>query len=333
MYRNPLLDNVKFIMIFFVVLGHFIEPFYKTNDLLRTVWMFIYTFHMPVFVFVSGMVVKTAVSDQKFRKDLISILIPFIAFTFMYELYNYQVTGEISNYSKKLQPYWILWFLPSLFIWKVSIGYMAKFRFPIILSIAISLGAGYFNSIGYFLGISRTIYFFPFFIMGYYSSSKSLFFLDKLKKVNFVIYLSILIIVLGLVVYFKNESHQWLLGSFSYKRLSSSGIEAAIIRLTLYLVSISCIISILGLTPTVKTVFSNWGQNSLYVYVWHGFIIKILINVGFISALGNTNTVVIVICMSIIAVLTTCLLSLGFVRNVTDRFILKPISKALLKSD
>ena len=54
MVRNPLIDNVKFIMIFFVVLGHLIEPLLSHNSTLSILFKIIYSFHMPVFIIISG---------------------------------------------------------------------------------------------------------------------------------------------------------------------------------------------------------------------------------------------------------------------------------------
>ena len=56
--RNYLLDNLKVVLIFFVVFGHVIEYYIKDNSVLRTIYIFIYIFHMPLFVFVSGYLSK-----------------------------------------------------------------------------------------------------------------------------------------------------------------------------------------------------------------------------------------------------------------------------------
>ena len=45
-------DNVKTLLIFFVVLGHLLIPVFKDSRVLSYVYYFIYFFHMPAFVFV-----------------------------------------------------------------------------------------------------------------------------------------------------------------------------------------------------------------------------------------------------------------------------------------
>ena len=50
--RDYRFDNIKCIMIFFVVLGHFLELF--SGNISKAIYIFIYTFHMPVFIFITG---------------------------------------------------------------------------------------------------------------------------------------------------------------------------------------------------------------------------------------------------------------------------------------
>ncbi|MGV3000794.1 acyltransferase family protein [Vibrio sp. E150_018] len=331
MPRNPVFDNAKFLMIFCVVFGHLIEPFIYSREIIKVIWMFIYTFHMPIFVFLAGIFAKEQPSSSDRRKDLINLWIPLIVFTLLFEIYNYATTGQVSNYTKGVMPFWILWFLSSLIIWKVALPYFTNFKFPIALSIIISLGAGYFDSINYFLGISRTIYFFPFFLMGFYS--KDLW--SKFQSIGdkkYIVYILSLIGVLILVFYFKEQNHRWLWGSFSYKKLGESGLAPLLIRLFMYSLSMVCIISILGLIPSIKTTISQWGQNSLYVYLWHGFIVKLSITFGVIEMLSIERSLVIVTVMGTIALISTCILSTNAVKIITDKLLLAPATRLLFKS-
>ena len=52
--RIPLWDNLKFYLILLVVIGHFAEAGGETH-LFKSVFLFIYAFHMPAFFFVSGL--------------------------------------------------------------------------------------------------------------------------------------------------------------------------------------------------------------------------------------------------------------------------------------
>ena len=63
--NNYFIDNLKVILIFLVVFGHLIERYIDTNSTLLGVYMFIYTFHMPLFIFVSGFLSKKHLQEQK----------------------------------------------------------------------------------------------------------------------------------------------------------------------------------------------------------------------------------------------------------------------------
>ena len=48
-------DNIKFVMIVLVVAGHFADTLVAHSGVMKSFYLFIYAFHMPVFLFISGM--------------------------------------------------------------------------------------------------------------------------------------------------------------------------------------------------------------------------------------------------------------------------------------
>ena len=272
MKRNFLLDNSKLIMIFFVVFGHMIEPLVNHSTLVdqsiifEIIYKTIYTFHMPVFIFIAGLLTRQTSIENNEGKLIKSILIPFIAFTLLFELPQIIVLGTPSNYTKTLAPYWILWFLSSLFLWKISAPFFMKLRYPILLSIAISLVSGYFESIGSFLGLSRTLYFLPFFLIGYkltpdYLSSSILF------KIPKIIPITILLLVFIFFYFLSDISYVWLYGSLSYSKLGISDWYAPFIRLGFLTLSFISSAAIVLLIPNKSTFYTNRGSKSLYIYI------------------------------------------------------------------
>lgn len=55
--RVDCLDQLKGFGIILVVIGHFIEP-YRTVPIVNSIFIGIYTFHMPLFCLMSGIVAK-----------------------------------------------------------------------------------------------------------------------------------------------------------------------------------------------------------------------------------------------------------------------------------
>ena len=333
MERYPLIDNARFILIFFVVFGHMIEPIISTDSVIKTIYLSIYSFHIPAFIVLSGMLSKCDIKQEEILKIVKSILLPFIIFTLFYELFNYRTTGAISSYSKNIQPYWLLWFLYSLFIWKLLLPFVLRFRFPLIISLFIAIGAGYFKSIGYFLGLSRTLYFFPFFIIGYKFTSKAL--MEMKSKYNSPLYLLIFsgVIVFNITLFsiFSDMQHQWLYGSYSYSRLGAEGVTAGGTRLLLFFVSLSTVFSILMLIPNRRSKILSKGKNSLQVYVWHGFFIKFT-GAAIISAVGNYPVSISMPVLFCTSALLTLILSHDFIAEKTQRLIISPAQSLILNN-
>lgn len=323
MIRNAALDNTKILMVFLVVFGHLIEPFISENPLIKTIYLSIYSVHMPMFVLISGMLTKCDISKNGTRKIVTTILVPFVSFTVLYELIEFLGKGNLSNYTLNLSPYWILWFLYSLFLWKILLPIFTKIRYPIMLSVAIALLAGYIDSIGYFLGISRTLYYFPFFLIGHILTAKNYnnIYLIKLPT---IILIGILVINPVIFWFFKEMPHQWLYGSFSYSRLESQGLLAATIRFGIYAISTISIVAIIQLMTTKELFISKKGEKTLFVYVWHGFFVKLFGYIGLFSFLGQHPSYAILSNLFLLALLLTFVLSTNFVSKNTYHFVLNP---------
>lgn len=52
--RNTFADSIKFFLMFLVVYGHLMQEHIEGNSVNATIYCFIYTFHMPLFLLLSG---------------------------------------------------------------------------------------------------------------------------------------------------------------------------------------------------------------------------------------------------------------------------------------
>lgn len=111
-------------------------------------------------------------------------------------------------------PYWILWFLFALIFWETISSYLNNTYKTIILTIALSLLAGMNNNVGYYLSISRIIYFLPFFIMGYCFDDK---YISILKSRHLQIILAVLMIICICLVQFKIDIIKFVLSSLIFQ--------------------------------------------------------------------------------------------------------------------
>ena len=331
MGRTPFFDNAKFILVFLVVFGHLIEPLIENSPIIKIVYLSIYSFHIPAFVIISGMLSRSDGSSDAVAKAVRNILIPFIAFTIAYEVFNYITTGSISNYTKNVQPYWMLWFLYSLFLWKLLLPSILKFKYPIAMTLLIAISAGYIGSIGYDFGVSRTLYFLPFFVIGHkitpdtFMSVRSKYCSRSLK----VAMVGFVVLNIALFSYYNGMTHQWLYGSFSYSHLGIGDISAGLIRFGLMLISLLTAFAVLLLIPVGSSKILSQGKNSLYVYAWHGFFIKAFIILGVPMLLTSYSVVTCLSFLFVFSVVLTLTLSQEFIANKTKQLVLNPLHRIL----
>src|SRR5690625_7357700 len=109
MEREAYFDNAKLLLIFLVVFGHMIQPFIDGSRPLNTLYMWIYTFHMPAFIFLSGFFAKGSKGFKDIIKLAQKLLIPYFIFQLIYTGYYYLI-GESNWQASLFYPHWSLWF-------------------------------------------------------------------------------------------------------------------------------------------------------------------------------------------------------------------------------
>ncbi|MBP5384139.1 MAG: acyltransferase family protein [Lachnospiraceae bacterium] len=129
--RLTYFDTVKGIGIFLVLLGHFQgEWFFSLSPYVSPLCTWIFSFHMPLFFIVSGMLIHYRRDTEKDLKDLTSrrfysIMIPYFWFSLIYLLIvlyalirgsvTVHVLFEQIWYVLSMYGMNVLWFLPALF--------------------------------------------------------------------------------------------------------------------------------------------------------------------------------------------------------------------------
>jgi len=322
--RIHAIDNAKFLMVFLVIFGHLIEPLIGNSTTLKAIYLSIYSFHMPVFALLAGMTSPVLASMSGWRKTVRAILVPFLLFSLLYEFFHFFTDGVMSSYARNLQPYWIMWFLYSLFIWRLILPIVLKVRFPITLLLCCAIGTGYIDSIGLLPGISRTIYFMPFFLLGYRLAP--VFFESAFVKVVPRL-LSVCVLLLNLMFFWwlSDLSPQWLYGSSSYVSMGRDGYVAGIARAGLYAISFVTSISVLTLMPRTQKAFTGLGSNSLPIYLWHGFIVKALVAAGVVAWMGAGGLYFQLLAFAALALLVAVGFGSRPVVGFTDRLLLKSV--------
>lgn len=272
MERNAFFDNAKLVLIFLVVFGHMIQPFTDASHELNTLYMWIYTFHMPAFIFLSGFFAKGSGNKDYIVKLAKKLLLPYIIFQVLYTGYYFFI-GKDGWQTGIFYPHWSLWFLFSLFSWHMLLFWFKKMPavLSVVISIQIGLIVGYFGEIGHTFSLSRTFVFFPFFLIGYWLKKEHVM---MLKRKSAKIVSVIVMLVVAAAIYFAPEFNSgWLLASKSYGDLGMPGF-GGLARALVYLTSASMAMSVLAWIPRSKNKLTIYGSRTLYVYLLHGFFIQ-----------------------------------------------------------
>ncbi|MEH7525622.1 acyltransferase family protein [Bacillus sp. JJ1503] len=273
--REYYFDNAKFILISLVVFGHFLQSFIEDNEAIYTLYKVIYTFHMPAFILISGYFAKGFNKKGYISKISRKLILPYIIFQVIYSVFYFFLYKESSFQVDPLKPHWSLWFLISLFSWNIMLRAFTKYKALYSLAAAFIIGliVGYADWITNYLSLSRTFVFFPLFLIGYYLNREH-FSLLQSAKIK-IVSLSVLVIVFTGFYFFPSLNHEWLLGSKPYIEMGAASIGALFTRLGFYVLSLIMVFSFFSLVPKQHYPFTKLGRNTLYVYLLHGFFIRI----------------------------------------------------------
>lgn len=273
MKRYAYFDNAKLLLIFLVVFGHMIQPF--TNDVpgVNTIYTWIYTFHMPAFIFLAGFFAKGSGNKAYILKLAKKLLIPYIIFQVIYTGYYFLIGKDGWLVDSIFYPHWSLWFLFSLFCWHMLLIFFKKLPpiVGILLAVQIGLLVGYFGHIGHSFSLSRTFVFFPYFLLGYWVSLRQL---SWIKRKTVKITSLMIMVMVAIAIHFAPDINAgWLLASKSYSDLGLPE-YGGFARFFIYLTSTMMMVSILAWVPRRQFKFTYLGERTLYVYLLHGFIIQ-----------------------------------------------------------
>ncbi|MGZ0085517.1 acyltransferase family protein [Caldibacillus thermoamylovorans] len=274
--RDYYFDNAKCALMLLVVFGHFLRPYIDGVLWVHSLYTWIFFFHMPAFIFISGYFAKRFHEQGYLPKIMKKLLFPYLLFQFLYSIYYFFLYDQSSLELDVLTPHWSLWFLLSLFSWNVLLLWFGRLPKWAALPAALLLGlAGGMMEAEKWLSLSRTLTFFPFFLLGFFTQ-KSL--IERLFAVPVrLVSLAVLVGMFLLIHFgFPDLPQDWLYGSKSYDTLGVSEPTGIMNRLVIYAASLVMMFSFLALIPSQRFSFSVLGARTFYIYILHGFILKYL---------------------------------------------------------
>ena len=165
---------------FVVVLGHMLEAY---NYNYYNIYLFIYSFHMPLFIFISGYLAK----HINIRK-IMNFLLLYLIFQPLFYLFNNIITKSTFTEIDYIVPFYHLWYLVSMMSWYLFVFVVLQFKsirtkkaVIILLSFVISYLSRFFTAdlvqlanefnpeiYSYSYSFQRTLTFAPYFLLGFF---------------------------------------------------------------------------------------------------------------------------------------------------------------------
>ncbi|MBR3076017.1 MAG: acyltransferase family protein [Bacteroidales bacterium] len=172
--RNPFWDVAKGIAVLLVLFGHSIQSgsgacYTQTNAFFdNPFYLFIYSFHMPLFMLISGYLFASSLKKYTFKtifaKRSQSLLIPILVFGSVWFLWVCRGKYTLLNYLDTLSH--TLWFLQAVFISSVItalIWRLSPLQFRWWIAILVSLSGLFFPDYGELAGVK---FLYPCFLVG-----------------------------------------------------------------------------------------------------------------------------------------------------------------------
>lgn len=271
--RDYSLDNVRFILIFSVVFAHLLEvcaPF-SGNWL---IYKFIYTFHMPAFIFLFGYNAKYSPKKIIYRWCL-----PYVIFQCVYILFSNFILNTNTDF-QFTTPYWILWYILACIYYQLLLPLFdtpdnRKQFVTILCAFVISLLIGYEESVGQYMSLLRFFVFQPWFLLGYYCKKNNL--LEKLslqpKRRFFVLLVSETIIVI-LFLFIAIIPSGLLYGSYSYSSCEGTLWMRGMVSIMSFAVILFLCVGMRPYLSRKLALITNIGQNTWPIFLLHGFVVK-----------------------------------------------------------
>jgi|GEM_PF-3419257 len=278
--RESWYDNIRAILLFLVVTGHFAIPLANHSRFLWFWRQYITLFHMPAFLIITGVLAKRKIKEGNYFSMIESFLIPYLICDFiMFIIFTLVGASKVSGLEQTWffnpgQAYYSFWFIIAVFFYYIVTTLIKDFKFQLPVIIAFVLLSGFGVKIR-FLELSKIIPFYIFFYIGYRIDGYKM---RKILSNNIIRVLSVMTLLLALIYTWKNIG-AWDNSLFSmeaqYNVLGYNGVSAVLYRVIAISISIILSFAFFAITPITKTAFSVIGKYSLYPYCIQTFLMPI----------------------------------------------------------
>ncbi|WP_408995694.1 acyltransferase family protein, partial [Streptomyces ipomoeae] len=272
--RDPYFDNVKYLTIVLVACGHAWEPLTYGSRTADAAYLTVYAFHMPAFALISGYFSRSFdMAPGRLKRLLTGVVLPYVVFETAYTLFYRWAQDDWDYPLSLLDPWYLMWFLVALFIWRLTTPLWQMLRHPVPVALALATLAAVSPDLGGDVSIQRVLGFLPFFVLGLTLRAEHF---ERLRTRR--VRLCALPVALGAFVaaYWVAP---WFDAGWFYHRGSVTGQGAPrwaglLTTPALFCLALLLTACFLAWVPRRRLWFTTLGAGTMYGYLLHGFVIK-----------------------------------------------------------
>ncbi|MGZ4448666.1 MAG: acyltransferase family protein [Nocardioides sp.] len=270
--RDPWFDNAKMALVTLVVVGHSWTMFPDDNRFDNQLYDFLYTWHVPAFVFVTGYLSRSFAWTRPRLWSLVrTVVVPYVLFEAALAFFRLYVGGERLE-DLFADPHWPMWYLSALFFWRLVTPVFLRLPWALPVAVGISLVAG--MRAGDTLDMARILGLLPFFVAGLTATPERLELLRGRRSLTVAAALTLVALLVGARWIDTWASTEWLYYRSEYRQLDHSDLHAMLVRAGVLALGALGAWAFLTLVPRRGGWFARMGSATLVVYLFHGFVVK-----------------------------------------------------------
>jgi fucose 4-O-acetylase-like acetyltransferase len=273
--RDAFFDNAKYLAIVLVAMGHSWELFKGDSRTAQTLYLFVYAFHMPAFVIISGYFSRNFdLRSDRVKRLITGVVVPYIVFETAYSLFDATVGDAPGHPVSLMDPWYLTWFLAALFIWRLTTPLWRVVRMPVAVALVIAALATTSPGIGGSLGLQRVLQFLPFFVLGLRMKPEHFHIMRRREARMLTVPVLLGAVALAYWGAAAGFDPEWLYHRASAQQIGEPWWAGPLMTVALFCGSLLITACFFAWVPRRRTWFTALGAGTLYGYLLHGFLIK-----------------------------------------------------------
>lgn len=293
--RDASLDTLVGVLIVLVVVGHAIQP--VGGALGETVLQWLFMFHMPAFVFLSGYL--TRMSTQWSPSRIVTrLLFPYLIAQIAHAAVDATINGASFTVTL-LTPAWTTWYLLALCGWRLAAPLLGRSTWMLPASVIAALAVGLVPWIGTQLSLSRMMAFAPFFVAGLLMPDH---WWERLRTPPMRVLGGALLAAALVASVFTHEAVTRTVFFLrdDYETLGVNGLTGIVHRTAVLAIGAVLIVAVIAVTGWSHHLLARIGRASLVVYLLHPLALSPMRGRGYPDVLPDATWVVLLAIASVV---------------------------------